>query len=131
MGDEMSYSQSKEIFVRVVLGFVAGVVLFGDSVFGGRVEDLEIYLLPHSHVDIGYTKLQTEVEKDHWGFYEAWIEKAKRRRVIRRGLGSRVMWRCCGLLRVISGSLRQISARHLSRQRRRGGSGWVGCTVRS
>ena len=73
----MSYSQSKEMFVRVVLVFVAGVVLFGDSVFGGRVEDLEIYLLPHSHVDIGYTKLQTEVEKDHWGFYEAWIEKAK------------------------------------------------------
>ncbi len=33
----MSYSQSKEIFVRVVLVFVAAVVLFGDSVFGGRV----------------------------------------------------------------------------------------------
>jgi alpha-mannosidase len=34
----------------------------------------EIYLLPHSHVDIGYTKLQTEVEADHWRFLEAAME---------------------------------------------------------
>ncbi len=54
----MSYLQNKEMFVRGVLVLVAGMALFGDWVFGGRVEDLEIYLLPHSHVNIGYTKLQ-------------------------------------------------------------------------
>ena len=34
----------------------------------------EIYLLPHSHVDIGYTKLQTEVESDHWQFLDQAID---------------------------------------------------------
>lgn len=43
----------------------------------GDIQNLEIYLLPHSHVDIGYTKLQSEVEKDHWRFYEQWIEAAR------------------------------------------------------
>ena len=38
---------------------------------------LEIYLLPHSHVDIGYTKIQTEVEQDHWRFLEEAIEAAQ------------------------------------------------------
>ncbi len=38
----------------------------------------EIYLLPHSHVDIGYTKLQTEVESDHWQFLEAAIEAVRK-----------------------------------------------------
>ncbi|MCP4640960.1 MAG: hypothetical protein GY851_11025 [bacterium] len=38
---------------------------------------LEIYLLPHSHVDIGYTKLQTKVERDHWAFIEQAIEAAQ------------------------------------------------------
>jgi alpha-mannosidase len=37
-----------------------------------------LYLLPHSHTDIGYTKLQTEVEQDHWRFYEEAIEAARR-----------------------------------------------------
>ncbi|MBN1851320.1 MAG: hypothetical protein JW829_01300 [Pirellulales bacterium] len=37
----------------------------------------DIYLLPHSHVDIGYTKLQTEVEQDHWRFLEQAIEMAR------------------------------------------------------
>ncbi len=38
---------------------------------------LEIYLLPHSHVDIGYTKIQTEVEQDHWRFLEQAIDAAQ------------------------------------------------------
>jgi hypothetical protein len=37
-----------------------------------------VYVLPHSHTDIGYTKLQTEVEQDHWRFYEEAIEAARR-----------------------------------------------------
>ena len=38
---------------------------------------LEIYLLPHSHVDIGYTKIQTEVERDHWHFIEQAIDATR------------------------------------------------------
>lgn len=37
-----------------------------------------VYLLPHSHVDIGYTKVQTEVERDHWRFIEQAIEASRK-----------------------------------------------------
>ena len=37
-----------------------------------------VYLLPHSHVDIGYTKVQTAVERDHWRFYEQAIEASRK-----------------------------------------------------
>ncbi len=37
-----------------------------------------VYLLPHSHVDIGYTQVQTKVERDHWRFYEQAIEASRR-----------------------------------------------------
>ena len=37
-----------------------------------------VYFLPHSHVDIGYTKVQTEVERDHWRFYEQAIEASQK-----------------------------------------------------
>ncbi len=37
-----------------------------------------VYLLPHSHVDIGYTKVQTLVEKDHWQYLEQAIEASRR-----------------------------------------------------
>jgi len=39
-----------------------------------------IYLLPHSHVDIGYTKVQSEVERDHWRFFERAIELGEKTR---------------------------------------------------
>ncbi len=35
-----------------------------------------VYILPHSHVDIGYTELQTKIEQDHWRFFEEAIEAA-------------------------------------------------------
>ena len=37
-----------------------------------------VYLLPHSHVDIGYTHLQTDVERSHWQFYEQAIEASRK-----------------------------------------------------
>ena len=37
-----------------------------------------IYLLPHSHVDIGYTHVQTDVERAHWRYYEQAIEASRR-----------------------------------------------------
>lgn len=37
-----------------------------------------VYLLPHSHVDIGYTHVQTDVEKAQWKYLEQAIEAAKK-----------------------------------------------------
>jgi alpha-mannosidase len=57
--------------------------------FGGRpsviktiklrpVAPREIWLLPHSHVDIGYSDPQAVVEKNHWRYFEEAIELARR-----------------------------------------------------
>jgi len=43
----------------------------------GPVRKWEVYLLPHSHVDIGYTHLQTEVEQLQCGFLEQSIALAR------------------------------------------------------
>jgi hypothetical protein len=37
-----------------------------------------VYILPHSHVDIGYTHVQTDVEKAHWKYYEQALEASKK-----------------------------------------------------
>jgi hypothetical protein len=56
----------------------------GDKTLAARevtltpVRKFVLYLLPHSHVDIGYTQVQTEVEQNHWKFYEQAIEAAQR-----------------------------------------------------
>ena len=36
-----------------------------------------LYFLPHSHVDIGYTHVQTEVERKQWGYLEQALELAQ------------------------------------------------------
>ena len=56
-------------------GFLGILFLSGAAAQeNGPDRKLTVYLLPHSHVDIGYTKLQAEVERDHWRFYEMAIE---------------------------------------------------------
>ena len=42
------------------------------------VRHWEMYFLPHSHVDIGYTHVQTEVEQAHWKYFQMAIEIAKK-----------------------------------------------------
>jgi alpha-mannosidase len=41
------------------------------------VRKWEIYLLPHSHVDIGYSNVQTVIEPKHWGYFEQAIEASR------------------------------------------------------
>jgi len=41
------------------------------------VRKWEVYLLHHSHVDIGYTHVQTEVEQKHWQYYKQVIDLAR------------------------------------------------------
>ncbi|MCP3933512.1 MAG: glycosyl hydrolase family 38 [Bacteroidetes bacterium] len=42
------------------------------------VRKFDVYLLPHSHVDIGYTHLQEEVERKQWRNFELGIELAQK-----------------------------------------------------
>ncbi len=49
-----------------------------------------VYLLPHSHVDIGYTHVQTDVEKAQWRYLEMGIEAA--RKSANFPAGSRFKW---------------------------------------
>ena len=37
-----------------------------------------VYLLPHSHIDIGYTHVQTDVERAQWKYLETAMEASKR-----------------------------------------------------
>ncbi len=38
----------------------------------------ELHILPHSHVDIGFTHVQTEVEHNQWKFFEMAVELANK-----------------------------------------------------
>ncbi len=49
-----------------------------------------VYLLPHSHVDIGYTHVQTEVEEAQWKYLEMAMEAA--RASAHHPAGSRFKW---------------------------------------
>jgi hypothetical protein len=49
-----------------------------------------VYLLPHSHVDIGYTHVQTEVEQAQWRYLETGIDLA--RKSAGNPVGSRFKW---------------------------------------
>ena len=42
------------------------------------VRHWEMYFLPHSHVDIGYTHVQTEVEQAHWKYFQMAAEIAEK-----------------------------------------------------
>ncbi|MGQ9605631.1 MAG: polysaccharide lyase family protein [Thermogutta sp.] len=53
-------------------------VLFERKITLFPVRPWVVYLLPHSHVDIGYTEVQTKVERDQWRFIELAIEAAAR-----------------------------------------------------
>lgn len=64
-----------ETTVEVALG---GKTLASQKVVLKPVRKWTVYLLPHSHVDIGYTKIQTDVERDHWQYLESAIAAARR-----------------------------------------------------
>jgi len=56
----------------------------------------ELWLLPHSHNDIGYSDHQAVVEKNHWAFFEQAIEIAERTAAYPEGArfkwNSEVLW---------------------------------------
>lgn len=67
--------EARELKVQLRIG---QNTIFEKSVAVQPVREWVVYLLPHSHVDIGFTQLQTKVEQDHWQFYEQAVETAKK-----------------------------------------------------
>ncbi len=57
---------------------VAGKSIGKKQVTIKPVRKWEVYLLHHSHVDIGYTHVQTEVERKHWQYFREVIELARK-----------------------------------------------------
>ncbi len=56
---------------------VAGKVLASQRVQLKPVRKWVVYLLPHSHVDIGYTHVQTDVERAQWKYLEMAMDAAR------------------------------------------------------
>ena len=57
---------------------VAGKTIGKQTLTIKPVRKWEVYLLHHSHVDIGYTHVQTEVERKHWKYFEQVIDLARK-----------------------------------------------------
>jgi alpha-mannosidase len=61
------------------------------------VRKVLVYVLPHSHHDLGYTDLQGNVEEKQMQNITLGMELAKKRRDIRRDRGLFGTSRCCGV----------------------------------
>ncbi|MFQ6036301.1 MAG: hypothetical protein ACE5NM_10735, partial [Sedimentisphaerales bacterium] len=68
----------------------AGKTLTSRKLLIKPVRRWEVYLLHHSHVDIGYTHVQTDVERKHWEYFKQVIELA--RQTADYPAGSRFKW---------------------------------------
>jgi len=79
--------RSREVGVVVE---AAGNTLVSCAVTLKPVRKWVVYLLPHSHVDIGYTHVQTEVEQAQWKYLEMAMEAA--RKSATNPPGSRFKW---------------------------------------
>jgi hypothetical protein len=83
----------------------------------------ELWLLPHSHVDIGYSDRQEAVERHHWRYFEEAIDLARRTEGLPDGARFRwnveVLWAADTYLRQASAGKR---AAFLEAVRR----GWIG-----
>jgi alpha-mannosidase len=70
------------------------------------VRHWELHFLPHSHVDIGYTHVQTEVEQKQWGYLRDALDIA--RRTADYPPEARFKWNC-EVLWAVDGFLKQAS----------------------
>ncbi|MHC4544562.1 MAG: polysaccharide lyase family protein [Planctomycetota bacterium] len=83
----------------------------------------EVYLLHHSHVDIGYTHVQTEVVRKHWGYFDQVIELA--RKSADYPTGSRFKWNV-EVLWAVDSYLKQASKEKREQFIEAVRKGWIG-----
>ncbi len=87
------------------------------------VRHWELVLLPHSHVDIGYTHVQTEVEQKQWSYLEQAIELARQTQENPPGArfrwNSEVLWAVDSYLKQASPETRQAVIEAVRK-------GWIG-----
>ncbi|MCB0283088.1 MAG: hypothetical protein KDF60_10945 [Calditrichaeota bacterium] len=88
-----------------------------------NVKSWKVYLLPHSHVDIGYTHVQTYVEKYQWEHLENAIEYAKNTES--HPPGSQFKWNTEGIWAVES-YLKQASPEKQEQFYNAVRKGWIG-----
>jgi len=93
---------------------VRGKRVGGQTVTLRPVREWTVYLMPHSHVDIGYTKVQTEVEADQVRFLDEAIAEAQRTKDYPEGSrfkwNSEVMWTVDAYLRTATPEKRAVFA---------------------
>jgi len=87
------------------------------------VRKWEVYLLHHSHVDIGYTHVQTEVVRKHWDYFEQVIELG--RKTADYPPGSRFKWNA-EVLWAVDSYLRQASEQKRQQFIEAVKKGWIG-----
>src|SRR6185369_10852320 len=82
-----------------------------------------VYLLPHSHIDIGYTHVQTDVERAQWKYLEMAMEASKRSADY--PAGARFKWNV-EILWAVDGYLRQASPEKQQQFIDAVKAGWIG-----
>ena len=87
---EVTFPAVEKPTANTVTVEAAGKVIGRQSVALKPVRKWVVYLLPHSHVDIGYTHVQTDVEKAQWKYLEMGMESAKKS--ANNPPGSRFKW---------------------------------------
>jgi alpha-mannosidase len=101
----------------------AGQLIAERDVVLRPVRKWKVYLLPHSHVDIGYTELQTKVERDQWRFIEQAIEAS--RRTAEYPPGAQFKWNV-EVLWAVDGYLRQATPEKQQEFVQAVQKGWIG-----
>ena len=102
---------------------VDGKVIAASTVTLKPVRKWVVYLLPHSHVDIGYTHVQTDVEQAQWKYLEMAIDTA--RRTANNPPGARFKWNV-EVLWAVDSYLRQASPEKQAAFVEAVKAGWIG-----
>jgi alpha-mannosidase len=102
---------------------VAGKSLGKQTLTLEPVRKWEVWLLHHSHVDIGYTQVQTEVEHRHWQYYEQVMDLA--RKTADYPAGSRFKWNV-EVLWAVDGFLKQAIPQQRQAFIEAVKKGWIG-----
>lgn len=102
---------------------VAGQAVVAQTLALAPVRQWVVYLLPHSHVDIGYTHVQTDVERAQWKYLEMAMDAAQRSAGYPEG--ARFKWNV-EVLWAVDGYLRQATPEKQQRFIDAVKAGWIG-----